>query len=108
MACKFPRRVREPLPAGTPPGRGAKPGEYGQAAFVPTDAQRPRVMDLVSCNFTLEQISSIPERTLSRHFGEELAARKLRVHAEIAQANTARAGESWQSLLGSPRYRSGP
>jgi hypothetical protein len=43
-------------------------------------------MDLVSCNFTLEQISigmGIPERTLSRHFAQELATGKLRVNAEI-------------------------
>jgi hypothetical protein len=44
-------------------------------------------MDLVSCNFTLEQISvgiGIPERTLSRHFAEELATGRLRVQAQIA------------------------
>jgi hypothetical protein len=61
MPCKLPRRVRQPLPEGTPPGRGAKPGEHGQAAFVPT-----------------------AERTLSRHFAEELATGKLLVHAGIA------------------------
>jgi hypothetical protein len=79
--------VRLPLPEGTPPGRGAKPGEKGQAAFVPTDEQRQRVMHLLSCYFTLDRISvtmGIPERTLSRHFAEELATGKLRVHAEIA------------------------
>jgi hypothetical protein len=51
-------------------------------------------MDLVSCSFTLEQISvgmGIPERTLSRHFAQELATGKLRVHAEIAAAIVAAA-----------------
>jgi hypothetical protein len=44
-------------------------------------------MTLAACSFSLEQISvaiGVPERTLSRHFAEELATGKLRVNAEIA------------------------
>jgi hypothetical protein len=61
-------------------------------------------MVLASCNFSLEQISvgmRIPERTLSRHFAEELATGKLRVHAEIAAGivEAALNGDTTMSIL---------
>jgi hypothetical protein len=44
-------------------------------------------MDLAACSFSQEQIAvglGIPLRTLARHFAEEIAHGKARVHAEIA------------------------
>jgi hypothetical protein len=82
----FGKPTRE-IDPGTAPGRGGSIAGNGQPPFVPTDAQRQRVMDLVSCNFTQQEISiglGIPLRTLERHFQDEIENGKVRVHAEIA------------------------
>src|SRR5215472_11802472 len=72
--------------AGIPPGKGAAPGQQGQAPFVATDAQRARVMTLVACGFINESISvimAIPIATLERHFAWELTHGKLAMDARI-------------------------
>ena len=82
----FGKPVREIEP-GTTPGRGGGVAGDGQPPFIPTDTQRQRVMDLIACSFTHEQIAigtGIPLRTLERHFQPELATGRLRAHADIA------------------------
>jgi hypothetical protein len=97
----MPTREIEP---GTAPGRGGSVAGKGQSPFIPTNVQRQKVMDLVSCNFTQEQISiglGIPLRTLERHFQEELQNGKVRVHAEIAAGivAAARAGDKTMRIF---------
>jgi len=80
--------------AGVPPGRGRQPGGHGQAAFVPTDAQRQAVMALVSIGTTNEimaEVLRIPLRTLERHFREELSHGRALIHAQVGASIAAKA-----------------
>lgn len=72
---------------GVAPGRGgAALGTGRQPPFIATDEQRQAVMALVSFGTTHEviaQVLRIPERTLTRHFREELTTGKMMVHARV-------------------------
>jgi hypothetical protein len=67
-----PKREIEP---GAAPGRGGSVIGNGQPPFIPTDAQREKVVHLIARNLTNDRISlgiGIPLRTLERHFQPEL------------------------------------
>jgi hypothetical protein len=79
-----PKREIEP---GAAPGRGGSVTGNGQPPFIPTDAQRKKVVDLIARKLTNDRISlgiGIPLRTLERHFQPELGTRKLRAQAGVA------------------------
>jgi hypothetical protein len=79
------RRPPRQAKPGTAPGRGGG-GVNRQPPFVPTDAQRRKVRQMVACGFTTESISvitEIPCATLERHFPFELQHGKLMTDSYI-------------------------
>jgi hypothetical protein len=80
-------KKKQQMPAGIAPGRGGSPpGSRGQPPFIPTEAQRMAVMGLVSIGterWAIAQALNVPERTLFRHFTDELERGKGIIHARI-------------------------
>lgn len=67
--------------------RGSKKGQFGQPAFVATDAQRQKVKTLVAVGTTYELIAEmlgISWDTLTRHFPNELKIGKAEANARVA------------------------
>jgi hypothetical protein len=58
-----------------------------QAAFVPTDAQRRKVENLVAADFSTIEIAAaldVSTSTLEKHFRSELVGGRNKVHTDIA------------------------
>lgn len=85
MAKKAARKKAPPR-RGAAPGRTGAAGVRGQPRFVKTEAQSAVVMGLVSIGteiWAIAQALQLPERTLYRHFQDELQRGKHIIHARI-------------------------
>lgn len=93
------RQIRQA--PGRPPGRGGSTNGNGQPPFIPTDAQRARIMTLVAAGFTNESIAvvmAIPSETLERHFDFELKQGKVVVDAKVLGGIVERAIEGDKTM----------
>lgn len=86
MARK-PQRKAVAKRQGRAPGRGGSaPGSSGQPRFIKTPQQSVVVQGLVSIGteqWVIAQALQIPQRTLQRHFREELEQGRHVIHARI-------------------------
>jgi hypothetical protein len=87
-------KAKTKVKAGRAPGLGGESGRVGQVPFVASEAQKQAVMALVAVgtsNKVMADVLRIPERTLNRHFREELKHGRALIHARVAAGITAKA-----------------